>query len=53
MQVYSDLDENTVIKNMSLMSMDPNRAFLVDKVLLMRSLASGCSAVGEVTGPSY
>ena len=52
MQEYSDFEENTVIKNMSLMSMDPKRAFFVDKVLLIRSLASGCSAVGEVTGPS-
>ena len=53
MYVYSDFDENTVIKNISLISMDPNHAFLVDKVLLMRSLARGCSAVGKVTGLSY
>ena len=52
MQVHSDFDEKIVMRNMSLMSIDPNFAFLVDNVLSISSLARGCSAAGEVTGPS-
>ena len=53
MQECSDLEENAVIRSVSLMSMDPKRAFFVDNVLFIRSLANGCSAAGEVAGPSH
>ena len=35
------------------MSMEPNLAFEVERVLLMINLARGFSAVGNVTGPLY
>ena len=35
------------------MSREPNFACGIDKVLLIISLASDCSAAGDVTGPSY